>query len=74
LEQISTWICALVLRVWNLFPHPQVTVASLYSGWMPFFIGHLSVEQSPSLPTLEYSAAKVGEAKKNSARGREAAS
>ena len=37
-EQISTLICFLVLRVVNLFPHPQVTVLSSYFGWMPSFM------------------------------------
>src|SRR5215470_1379165 len=31
-EQISTVMFFLVLRVVNLLPHPQVTVASTYSG------------------------------------------
>src|ERR1700730_14717721 len=29
----------MVERVGNVFPHVQVTVISLYSGWMPAFIG-----------------------------------
>src|SRR5262249_41287236 len=37
-EQISTVIFLRVLRVTNLLPQPQVTVASTYSGWMPDFI------------------------------------
>src|SRR6516165_1193048 len=37
-EQISTVMFFLVLRVTNLLPHPQVTVASTYSGWMPDFM------------------------------------
>lgn len=37
-EQISTVIAFLVLRVVNLLPQPQVTVASVYSGWMFFFM------------------------------------
>src|SRR5262245_4710469 len=40
-EQISTVMFFLVLRVTNLLPQPQVTVASTYSGWMPDFIGVL---------------------------------
>src|SRR3954462_10604700 len=38
-EQISTVMFLRVLRVTNLLPHPQVTVDSTYSGWMPSFIG-----------------------------------
>src|SRR5690348_5366619 len=35
-EQISTVMFFLVLRVLNLLPQPQVTVASSYFGWMSF--------------------------------------
>src|SRR5258707_14946505 len=38
-EQISTVIFFFVLRVLNLFPQPQVTVASSYLGCMPSFMG-----------------------------------
>src|SRR6266403_775230 len=37
-EQISTVMFFLVLRVVNLLPQPQVTVASSYFGWMSFFM------------------------------------
>src|SRR5581483_3570813 len=37
-EQISTVMFFLVLRVTNLLPQPQVTVASTYSGWIPDFM------------------------------------
>src|SRR6516162_3067971 len=37
-EQISTAMVLRVLRVVNLLPQPQVTVASTYSGWMPDFM------------------------------------
>jgi hypothetical protein len=37
-EQISTVIDFLVLRVVNLLPQPHVTVASVYSGWIVFFM------------------------------------
>src|SRR5262245_5134359 len=37
-EQISTLMVFLVLRVLNLLPQPQVTVASSYFGWMPSFM------------------------------------
>src|SRR5258707_14147635 len=37
-EQISTMMFFLVLRVVNLLPQPQVTVASSYLGWMSFFM------------------------------------
>src|SRR5271165_7130073 len=40
-EQISTVMFLRVLPVVNLLPHPQVTVVSLYSGWMPFFMTRL---------------------------------
>src|SRR5712692_6009475 len=36
-EQISTVMFLRVLRVTNLLPQPQVTVASTYSGWIPDF-------------------------------------
>src|SRR5947209_2104720 len=38
MEQISTEIFFLVLRVVNLLPQPHVTVASSYLGWMSFFM------------------------------------
>src|ERR1700730_10307784 len=37
-EQISTVMFLRVLRVTNLLPHPQTTVASTYSGWIPVFM------------------------------------
>src|SRR5436190_4474872 len=37
-EQISTVMFFFVLRVVNLLPQPQVTVASSYFGWMSFFM------------------------------------
>src|SRR5207302_3541106 len=37
-EQISTVMFFLVLRVTNLLPQPQVTVASTYCGWIPDFM------------------------------------
>jgi hypothetical protein len=48
-EQISTVMFFLVLRVVNLLPQPQVTVASTYAGWMSAFMaasGMFKVEQS----------------------------
>jgi hypothetical protein len=38
LEQISSFRSPIVERVSNVFPQMQVTVAFLYSGWMPAFI------------------------------------
>src|SRR5207302_7443449 len=40
-EQISTVMFLRVLRVTNLLPQPQVTVASTYSGWIPDFMACL---------------------------------
>src|ERR687898_849825 len=37
-EQISTVMFFFVLRVVNLLPQPQVTVASAYFGWMSAFM------------------------------------
>ena len=36
-EQISIRISGFVDRVFTTDPHAQAMVASLYSGWMPFF-------------------------------------
>ena len=43
-EQISTVMFFLVLRVANLLPQPQVTVASSYLGWMSFFMAPLAFD------------------------------
>src|SRR5262249_6089039 len=40
-EQISVLMALRVLRVVNLLPQPQVTVASSYLGWMSFFMALL---------------------------------
>src|SRR5205814_2029649 len=40
-EQISTVMFLRVLRVTNLLPQPQVTVASTYFGWIPDFMACL---------------------------------
>jgi hypothetical protein len=32
------WISACVERVWNVFPHAQMTVAVAYTGWMSAFM------------------------------------
>ena len=37
-EQISTWIVATVERVSTTYPHAQLIVAFLYSGWMAAFM------------------------------------
>lgn len=37
-EHISTRISPTVERTWNVFPQAHVTIPSLYSGWIPFFI------------------------------------
>jgi hypothetical protein len=37
-EQISTVMFFRVLRVVNLLPQPQVTVAVSYVGWISFFM------------------------------------
>src|SRR5262249_61741371 len=46
-EQISTLMFFFVLRVLNLLPQPQVTVASTYSGWMPSFMAGLASFRVP---------------------------
>jgi hypothetical protein len=35
--QISTCMSPFVERTWNVLPHPQVTVATGYSGWISVF-------------------------------------
>jgi hypothetical protein len=37
--QMSVWISAWVLRVWNVLPQAQVIVAVAYVGWISGFIG-----------------------------------
>jgi hypothetical protein len=41
LEQTSRWIASRTDRVWNVFPHAQMTVVVAYTGWISAFTGNL---------------------------------
>ena len=41
LEQTSRWIESRTERVWNVFPHAQMTVVVAYTGWISAFTGNL---------------------------------